>query len=306
MLSTLWKVVRESLEPAARNALWLLTIIVPVSLVVRLLQYWQVLTLVAGPLSPVFRLVGLPGEAAVVYLTSVLLGIYSAIAAMATLALDNREITILAIMCLVAHAFPVEIPILASTGSRPLRMILLRLSASLVGAGLLHLLMPRTAVGPETTAEETFRYAGLPELLTDWAGDTALLAAKIMAIVLGLMILTRLLAEVGIIRWVSRSLRPFFGAMGLPEDASFLWMVANTLGLAYGAAVMREEVRGGRIAAVSADLLNHHLAVSHSLLEDTLLFAALGAGAFWITVPRVGIAVAATWVRRARRARARA
>jgi hypothetical protein len=50
-----------------------------------------------------------------------------------------------------------------------------------------------------------------------------------------------------------------------------------------------------------ADLFNHHAGICHSLLEDTVLFLAVGAPLFWITVPRFGLALLAVWIERARR-----
>jgi len=86
--------------------------------------------------------------------------------------------------------------------------------------------------------------------------------------------------------------------MGLPIRTSFLWIVANVLGLAYGAAILIEELEKGKINREESNLLNHHIAVSHSLLEDTLLFMTIGVAAFWITIPRILLAVAVVWMYR--------
>lgn len=64
---------------------------------------------------------------------------------------------------------------------------------------------------------------------------------------------------------------------GLPAKTAFLWIVANTLGLAYGAAVMIDETESGKITKKDVDLLNHHISISHSNLEDVFLVASVGA-----------------------------
>ena len=64
--------------------------------------------------------------------------------------------------------------------------------------------------------------------------------------------------------------------LGLPRQVAFLWVVGNTLGLAYGSAVLVDYARQGKLTGTEADLLNYHLAISHSQLEDPLLFAVLG------------------------------
>jgi hypothetical protein len=70
------------------------------------------------------------------------------------------------------------------------------------------------------------------------------------------------------------------------------------MGLAFGAGVLIDHVERGRLSRAHADLLNYHIAVSHSLLEDTCLFAAIGVSAWWITIPRLLLAGLAVWIRR--------
>jgi hypothetical protein len=72
-------------------------------------------------------------------------------------------------------------------------------------------------------------------------------------------------------------------------------MVANTLGLAYGAAVIVEEAESGRLSKDDAQYLNRHIGVCHSLLEDTLLYVAIGAPILWLVTPRVLLAAVAVW-----------
>ena len=89
------------------------------------------------------------------------------------------------------------------------------------------------------------------------------------------------------------------GLMGLPSSTTFSWIVANVLGLAYGSAIIMDEVNEGRMSREDADLLNHHIVVSHSQLEDPLLFAAIGIPLGWIIWPRVALAILVVWLRKA-------
>ena len=140
---------------------------------------------------------------------------------------------------------------------------------------------------------------GLVATLKTWAIDTAWLAGKVIALVMGLMVLQRVLKEFGIIGVLSKLLFPVLWLLGLPRRTAFLWIVANVLGLAYGAAVILEEADSGALDKKDAQLLNRSIAVCHSLLEDTLLFVAIGAWALWITLPRLALAAAVVWIYRA-------
>ena len=75
--------IKDSIAPATKTAIWLLKITIPISLVVTLLQHFGVLNVVSEWLSPAFGIIGLRGEAALVFLTGVFLNIYSAIAVIA-------------------------------------------------------------------------------------------------------------------------------------------------------------------------------------------------------------------------------
>jgi hypothetical protein len=97
---------------------------------------------------------------------------------------------------------------------------------------------------------------------------------------------------------MSRALRPLLRVFGLPAKTSFLWIVAQTLGLAYGAAVMVEEKESGKVSKRELDLLNHHVAVSHSNIEDVMLFFSIGASLFWMVALRIIFAVAVVWERK--------
>ena len=128
-------------------------------------------------------------------------------------------------------------------------------------------------------------------MIADWALDTLKIAIPMVLLVYALSVIQRLLSEFGVIRFIAKSLRPVMVFFGLPPKTAFLWIVANTLGLAYGAAVMIDEVKEGKISERDVDLLNHHISVSHSNLEDLLLFTAIGGLLPWMLLSRWGMSL---------------
>jgi hypothetical protein len=86
--------------------------------------------------------------------------------------------------------------------------------------------------------------------------------------------------------------------MGLPANTGFLWMIAYTLGLSYGGAIMINESEEGKLSSEDADLLNHHIAISHSQLEDPLLFVAIGYNMGILVLPRILLSIVYVWLRR--------
>ena len=112
------------------------------------------------------------------------------------------------------------------------------------------------------------------------------------------MILQRVLEEFGWMHRIAHILSPLMRFFGLPSGCSLLWLTGNVVGMAYGAAIMIDEVEQGRLTRDEANLVNHHLGVSHSLLEDTMLFVAMGISFWWIFLTRLALAMVAVWTMR--------
>jgi hypothetical protein len=294
--------ITDGLSVGLKTSLWLISIMVPTGFVVLLLRLIGVLTPLAVLFDPIMGLAGLPGEAAFILATSALITIYPAIGVMATVGLTGPQVAVMALMVLICHNLFVETAIQSRVGSHPVSIVLLRvLGAFVVGILVARFLgLDRVSAG----TRELSIVLGFPaweitrlELLS-WLWATAATVVRVMLVVIILMVAQRLLEYWGVLRPVARVFGPFVAFFGLPRSTAFLWIVANTLGLTYGSAVIIEERRAGHVSKRDADLLNHHLAVCHSLLEDTLLFVALGVGPGILILPRLMIAFLVVWARR--------
>ena len=294
----LYRCVRLATPRSLRICVWLLKVMLPISLAVRVLQYVGIIDWLAGWLSPVFSYIGLSGDSAIVFLTSIFLPLYPTIAVMATLTLTLREATILAVMCLVSHNLPVECSVAHKTGSHFGRIVAFRVAMSFVSAIVLNLLLPQSDVPFVAFMASGADVTSWGMLLVQWLGSSLTLVVTIVLIVTALMVLQRVLEEFGWMHRIAHSLSPLMRLFGLPSGCSLLWLTGNVVGMAYGAAIMIDEVEQGRLTRYEANLVNHHLGVSHSLLEDTMLFVAMGISFWWIFLTRIVLAMAAVWTMR--------
>lgn len=282
-----------------KTTLYLARIMIPVSLAAALLNWTGLLMLLAGLLAPVMKVLGLPGEAALVLVSSVLLNVYSAIAVIETLSLSMREITILAIMTVVAHNLPIETAVMKKAGSSAMKMIVLRLGWALALGFAFNLVLPMDdATGTALVVE--LAKPGFLGMIGSWGLSTLGLMAKILLLVCGIMIAQRLMEEFKVTYFLSRLLSPLMRVFGLGDETSFLWIVVNVAGYAYGAAVIMDRVKTGKMKLRDADLFNHHASLSHSLFEDTALYLAIGVPLFWLIVPRLVAATVVVWIERIR------
>ncbi len=293
--------VKSGLSTGIKTAFLLAKIMVPVSLGVALLKWSGLLAWVAGFLAPAMGLLGLPGEAAFVLVSSALLTNYSAIAVIETLPLTMREITILAIMCLTAHNLVVETAIMKKSGSSALKMVVMRIGWAIAAGYVFNLVLPADKAAAITLKSTEMAAVAFLPMLTAWSLSTLRLVVKIIVLVLLIMIGQRLMEEFSIMDFLSKITAPAMRVFGLPHNASFLWIILNVVGYAYGAGIIMERVKDGKMKPQEADLVNHHACVCHSLLEDSILYVAIGVPLFWITVPRVAMALVVVWFERIRR-----
>lgn len=296
----------RAIRPALSTTRFLVTVMVPVSLAVVLLDSGGLLALAATWLNPVMRLLGLSGESSLVFLSGALLNNYSAIAVIGTLGLSGREVAILAVMSLICHNLIVECAVMKKTGSSATKMALLRIGTAVFAAFILNRIMPGEVGTPTAGAAVGERAAGLsfallPSILGPWALDSGSLILKIAILVTLLMVLQKIMEEFGLMELLGKLTSPLMFILGLPSSAGFLWIVSNVTGLAYGSAIMIERAQSGKLSQSDGDLFNHHAGISHSLLEDSLLYMAIGVPVFWVLVPRVILAILIVWLERLRR-----
>ena len=285
--------IKESLPGARKTSLWIVKITVSVSLLIVFLRYTGILYWLSNLLSPLFNVVGLPGEAALAYVTGYFANVYSAIAVMTTLTLDVRAITILSVMVLCSHSMIMETAVQKKTGSSAVRIVVVRTLSAFILGMVLNRIMPGAAVRLATPLAE--HHESIQTLLTQWCWSTLQLVIKMVVLIFLLSAVQRLLSEFGVIRWIAKFLRPVMYFFGLPAKTAFLWIVANTLGLTYGGAVMIEEAEQGKIKKQDADLLNHHICISHSNLEDVILLVSVGGMVLWMLFFRWAMSFLLVW-----------
>ena len=283
------KCVKEVLPSTTKTCIWLLKITLGVSVLILFMRYFKILPWLSATLGPLFNHFGLPGEAALAYVSGYFVNMYAMLAIAGSMDLTARAITILGVMSLCSHNMITETAVQGKTGANPVRVVITRTLAGFVLAFVLNLILPLSqsdiamlggAVG-ESEATVAAVQPLFKELAVEWCYSTLSILVKMTLLIYSLAILQRILSEFGVIRWVSKFLKPLLLLFGLPARCSFLWIVANILGIAYGGAVMMEEVRAGKLSLRDIKLVNQHIGISHSNLEDLTLVASIG-GIWWV------------------------
>jgi len=136
-------ITRETWKNGAVNgfktSLMLLKIIVPVFAAVTILGHTPVIGYISRFFEPVMQFTGLPGEAAIAFVTGAVVNIYAAIGIIIALNMTPWEITTIAVMLNLSHELVVESAVLKKTGIKIIPIVFIRLTAAFLVGGTMNL-----------------------------------------------------------------------------------------------------------------------------------------------------------------------
>jgi len=286
-LQNLIAAVIDLVRDALRTSGELFRIIIPISIVTRLLQQWGVVDQLGVLLGPVMELVGLPGPIGLVWATAMITNLYGGMVVFASVApgldLTVAQATVLTTMMLIAHGLPVELRIAQKAGTRLRAMAALRIGGALFLGGLLNLVYRLTGT-LQQPSHALWNPPPVDPAWTAWLQAELRNVLSIFAIILILMALLRLLKKIGIIDLMTRLLEPALGLLGIGRAAAPLAIVGMTLGLTYGGGLIIREAQSGQLSRRDVFCSLALMGLCHSLIEDTLVMMLLGghlSGIFW-------------------------
>ncbi|MEZ5626873.1 MAG: hypothetical protein R3E34_05005 [Rhodocyclaceae bacterium] len=265
----------------------LLKVMVPALLVVKALDMLGGNAVLAGWLSPVMTLVGLPDSLGLVWAATLLSNIYAGLVVFFALAADTpvtvAQATVLGTMMLVAHSLPVEGAVAKAAGVSWRATLLIRLVGAVVLGALLNLVYQGTG-GLDRPLALPWQAPAVAPTLAGWALGQLQTLAWILVIIATLMAILRLLRYLGIERLIHAVLVPALRLIGIRGEAANITVIGVTLGLTFGAGLLLKEVRSGTLTRRDVFLTLSFLGLCHSLIEDTLLILLMGAdlsGILW-------------------------
>ncbi|MEP7027699.1 MAG: nucleoside recognition domain-containing protein [Candidatus Eisenbacteria bacterium] len=289
--------VRHALTQALRAYARLFTIVAPIYAAITLLKHTPVLPWIAQHMAPAMGAFGLPGDAALVLVLGATINIYAAIAACAGIALTPGQATTLALMLGFAHNLMVESALVLKLSRRGWLWIALRITAGLVAGLALGPVLAHAWPGAATIAGgvPTVAHGVLYDLFV--GGGKSLLF--LFLILFPIVFLLEVLQGLGALARLRRPLKPVLAFLGFDERASEALIAGLFFGLVYGAGVILTRVEEEGLGEDQVGRLCLGLVLCHAIVEDTLLFAPVGAVVWPVVLVRVLTAAGGLLVLRA-------
>lgn len=118
-----------------------------------------------------------------------------------------------------------------------------------------------------------------------------LLVGQLALIITAVMIMVEFFQEYNILDKLTALMSPFTRLLGMSGEANLPLMAGLLLGIGYGGAIIIDSTRQGKLSSQDIYLVNLFLVLCHSIIEDTLIWAALGAIVIPIQIGRFILAL---------------
>ena len=117
---------------------------------------------------------------------------------------------------------------------------------------------------------------------------------NIAIIVIPLMLFMEIAKDIKLLDLIAKLFKPITKLFNTHEKSAFPLAVGIIFGISYGAGVLIKSSEEGEIDSKSLYIISVFLAACHAIVEDTLLFVAVGAKGFIIVFVRVIVAFIVT------------
>lgn len=282
--------IKNSFKKSIDITLFLIKVTVPISLIIKILTDFGLIKIIASFFSPIMKIVGLPGELGIVWITAMLTNIYGGLITLFNFSnitnFSIKEITIVATMILIAHSLFPETRILMEIGAKGKKVVGLRIISAVVIGATMNIIYSSLGLYNEI-AKFKFIPKNTDNSYLGFFINQSKNYLNVFLIIFMLLIFMEVFKKIGLISLINKMLKPLLKPLGIGENAITVNLVSLTLGISYGAALFVDEIKTGKINKQELTNSIYLMSLCHALIEDTLLMLSLGAKISGIIVIRV-------------------
>lgn len=132
------------------------------------------------------------------------------------------------------------------------------------------------------------------QLLVDTLVSTLTTIGRLALLLIPIMILIELARHFKLIEKMTDRIKGALKLLTLPPEAAFPLLVGMFFGIVLGAALIIDYAREGILNRRDLILIGIFLSISHSVIEDTFIFAVFGANPLTLVLTRLLLAIIIT------------
>jgi len=294
-------ILLKLLKDTQKTAFGLFKIMIPISILVKGMEYFGFIAVLGNILKPIMKIMGLPGEIGIVWATTMISNIYGGMLVYAEmykiLQLTEAQITIMCGLMLVAHTLPVELRVAQKAGCHIFTMFFIRFGFAILSGIVMNLLFSYFNILQNSGPSEVALIHKMPvNTVPDWLLQELQFYLKVTFYVFCLLSLMQILKTIGIIELISRILHPILSTLGISKAVIPITVIGSTLGILYGGALIIKESEEKELRKMDVFYAMTLMGLCHSLIEDSILMMSLGASILGVFVFRMCFAYLITLI----------
>jgi hypothetical protein len=278
--------LKITLKKSLQSSWIILKLVIPIYILAELLYYYNTLSYISFLVEPFTSILGLPSETALAIISGMFLNLYAAIAFAAPLDLTVHQWSVLAVFLGVCHSLVVESVIMKKIGIPNIYSYSMRFIIGLI-LGFITSLMPASYFSGTINEEGLVKttYDSLSSLLLSASWDAVILSIKIIILISILIFIMDFIKT-----------RKFMMESKKNVTKGFTLLVGVFLGITYGAGILIDEVKSGKMKKEDVFYVATFLMICHAIIEDTLLFVIFGADFTMVIIIRTIAAIIFSWI----------
>jgi len=253
---------------------------VPVSVIVKILQYTGAIDYIGMALFPLMKFAGLPGEMGLVWATGMITNLFGGVLAFISISpylhLTIAQVTIISVMMLIAHSFPIELTIARKTGVKVISMFIFRFGLAFLFGVLINIFYTSLNYLQEPAVLHIKPAVNVNQTIWLWLLNEIKNYFIIFLFIFSLILLLEILKLFGVINMITKALSPFLSFLGIGKGVVTITIVGLTLGIVYGGALIINETKSNNINRRDVFYAMVLMGIFHSIIEDSILMISLG------------------------------
>lgn len=271
--------IKNNLKKSFTTWIDLLKIMIPIIIILKILEYFNIIPIIGKILKPIMNLLGLPGSMGIVWATAMINNIYSGIIVLTSLPesqnLTIAQMTVLATIILIAHSLPIELKIVQKSGPKMLFQFFCRFFSALIIGFFLNYIY-RNFNLLQDKANIILSISHNDDLFI-WSINQIKNLFYIFFIIFFLILIIDFIERTKLLNIFNKLLKPILNLLDIKDKGLILTIVGLTMGLSYGGVILIEESKSGTIPKEEIFTSLTLMGLSHSIIEDTILMLFIGA-----------------------------
>ncbi len=287
IIESVFSVFKNTLIDTTKIALKVYKVLIPVTIIIKILSELGLVEYLAYPLTPLMKLVGLPAEYGLVWASAILVNLYSGMAVMLAIMPEIGIPTIaqastISLMMLIAHSLLVECKIAQECGVSFWSQFIIRFIAAMFAGMMMHLFYSITSIH-SGTAHILLEVPQLDNSIAMWLLGEAKNLIRVFFIIWLVLLIHLILTRIKATDILENILSPFLRMLGMSKAAASVMVVGFCAGIIYGSGLIIKASQEGKMSKKDLFCAISIMGLAHALVEDTILMLLVGSSA-WVAL----------------------